>query len=76
MAQRTAQISALRAQATREARLWTRIVARRQGWQLQEVRPNRVSPQTARGTASKATPTAMSPVPDGTGTVLKILNFV
>jgi hypothetical protein len=76
LAQRKAQIGALRAQAIREAGLWTRIVARRQGWQLQEVRPERVAPQTARGTTSKATPTAKAPVTDGTSTVLRILNFV
>jgi hypothetical protein len=59
LSQRNAQISALRAQAIRESRLWTRIVARREGWQLQEVRPKRAQPQAA----------------DGTRTVLRILNF-
>ena len=71
LAQRTAQISALRAQAIREARLWTRIVARRQGWQLQEMRAARTQQQSA----SWATPRTTPPPTDGTSTVLKILNF-
>jgi hypothetical protein len=70
LVQRRAQISALRAQATREARLWTRIVARRQGWQLQEVRPESISPQTARGSSP-----ARSIVTDGTGTGFKDFEF-
>jgi hypothetical protein len=69
---RTAQVSALRAQAIREARLWTRIVARRQGWQLQEVRTARTQPQST----PSATPPKPMPTMDGTGTVLRILNFV
>jgi hypothetical protein len=76
LAQRRVQIGALRAQATREATLWTRIVARRQGWQLQEVRPELVTPQKARGTTSRITPPAARPAADGTNTVLRILNFV
>jgi hypothetical protein len=64
---RAAQIRALRAQAIREAWLWTRIVARRQGWQLQEKRLARTQPRAV-----------VQPAPrtlDGTGTVLRILNF-
>jgi hypothetical protein len=76
LARRSVQIRALRAQATREATLWTRIVARRQGWQLQEVRPELVTPQKARGTTSRITPPAARPAADGTNTVLRILNFV
>jgi hypothetical protein len=69
--QRTAQVSALRAQAIREARLWTRIVARRQGWQLQEVRTARTQPQST----PSATPPKPMPTTDGTGTSSKDFEF-